>query len=116
MGGVFYSILLPFLHIHHRQQFFLQIRERPPKVSVVPLQDLDLIGINATVDVQMYRYLVKVVGVPLLEGHQLLDVRLVNMEHIVVEDHFPHIDPILEMPASAMRSPISANSSSDTIT
>ncbi|EQF54913.1 hypothetical protein QGA_1758 [Clostridioides difficile CD181] len=39
------------------------------------------------------RHLVEVVGAPPLEGHQLPDVREINMKHIAVEGHFPHIGP-----------------------
>ena len=41
----------------------------------------------------MDRHLVEVVGAPALEGHQLPDVREVNMEHIAIQGHFPHIGP-----------------------
>ena len=79
--------------LHHRRQLFQQIGQRPPKVSVVPLQGLDLVGVNAAVGVHMDCHLVEVVGAPPLEGHQLPDVREVNMEHIAIQGHFPHIGP-----------------------
>ena len=68
-------------------------RTAAPKVSVVPLQGLDLVGVNAAVGVHMDCHLVEVVGAPPLEGHQLPDVREVNMEHIAIQSHFPHIGP-----------------------
>lgn len=41
----------------------------------------------------MDRHLVEAVGAPPLEGHQLPDVREINMEHIAIQGHFPHIGP-----------------------
>ena len=63
------------------------------KVSKVPLQGLDLVGINAAVGVHMDCHLVEIVGAPSLEGRQLPDVRKVNMEHIAIQGHFPYIGP-----------------------
>ena len=74
--------------LHHRRQLFQQGGQRPSKVSVAPLQGLDFIGVNAAAGVHMDRYLVKVIGAPPLEGHQLPDVREVNMEHIAIQSHF----------------------------
>lgn len=95
-----------FLQLHHRRQLFQQSKldSAHPKISVVPLQGLDLVGVNAAVGVHMDRYLVEVVGTPLLEGHQLPDVREVTWSTQPFKAIFRIQAPMLEMPVSAMRS------------
>lgn len=78
---------------HHLRQLFQQNRQWLSKVSIVPLQGLDLVGVNAAVGVHMDRYLVKVVAAPPLEGHQLPHIREVTMEHIAIQYYFSHIGP-----------------------
>ena len=46
------------LELYHRRQLFQQIGQRPPKVSVVPLQGIDFAWVNAAVGVHMDFHLV----------------------------------------------------------
>ena len=55
--------------LHHYRQLFQQIGQRLPKVSVVPLQGLDLVGLNADVGICTHRHWVEVVDAPPLEVH-----------------------------------------------
>lgn len=80
----------PLFIFHDLRHFFQKIRQRLPQSRIVPLQLIYLFWVHA-VGVGMDRHLIKVVGTPTLEGHQLTDIRKINMEHIAVEGHFPHI-------------------------
>ena len=57
------------------------------------MQSGDLLGVNPTVGIRLDRHLIEIVGAPPLERYQLPDGREVNMEHIAIEGHFPHIGP-----------------------
>ena len=78
-------------HSHHLGQLLQQLGQGAPQVSVVLLERLELILIQAAVGVHMERRLIEIVRAPPLEGHQLPHRGEVHLEHIAVEGHFPNI-------------------------
>ena len=49
------------LTLHNSRQLFQKIGQWPPQLFIVPLQSLDLLGINPAVGVGLDRHLVEVV-------------------------------------------------------
>lgn len=78
-------------HRHHLGQLLQQLGQGPPQVSIVLLERLELVGIEAAVGVHMERRLIEIVGAPPLEGHQLPHRGEVHLEHIAIEGHFSDV-------------------------
>ena len=78
---------------HDPGQLLQQVGKGLPQVSIIFLQRLDVVGVNPAVGVGLDRHLIKIIGAAPLQGNELPHRGKVNVEHIPIERHLPHIGP-----------------------